>query len=83
MFNFVIRCDSSVKVENVSCGDYYNLTIQERVHILDHLLDDSFEIYLRNEERIMLYNTITGDYIDDNGVGACNLHLFLVGLLEE
>jgi hypothetical protein len=83
MFNHVLRATESKVLELPTHIDYYERTTEEKIHILDYLLDDSFEIYYRNSGGIMLYNTISGDYIDENGVGACNLPLFLGGLFKE
>lgn len=82
MFNLVMRNFSK---EDLSAGNvnYYEQTMEEKIHTLDSLLDDTFEIYYRDNGNVMLYNLITGDYIDDNGEGACNLPIFWSGLLQE
>jgi hypothetical protein len=63
--------------------NYYDQTTQDKIHILDKLLDDSFEIYHRENGNIMLYNLIADEYIYDNGEGACNLPMFWNGLIKE
>lgn len=84
MFNCVSRSTEFDKCLDLPTHiNYYDRTTEEKIHILNHLLDDSFEIYYRDSGNVMLYNTITGDYIDENGVGACNLPIFWDGLLKE
>jgi hypothetical protein len=63
--------------------NYYEQNREEKIHILDSILDDSFEIYYRDNGNVMLYNLISDDYIHDNGEGACNLPIFWNGLLQE
>jgi hypothetical protein len=84
MFNLFVRekCEKCVK-EDLHRVDYYDLSQMGKIHILDELLDDSFEIYYRYNGHIMIFNTITCEYIDENGNGACNLNVFWKGLMEE
>jgi len=77
----VTRYYGELKVHNF---DYYDLSPQERIHILDCLLDDSFEIYFRNDtNEIMLYNLITGEYIDNNQEAECDLQTIWQCLILE
>jgi hypothetical protein len=82
MFNLVMR-KFGKNEPSAQDVNYYEQTTEGKIHILDSLLDDSFEIYHRDNGNVMLYNQITGDYIDDNGEGACNLPIFWNGLLQE
>lgn len=64
--------------------DYFENTLQQKLDFFDMVLDDSFEIYYREKsEKIMLYNVVTEEYIDDNGIGACNLRKFWQSLFVE
>jgi hypothetical protein len=83
MFNLFVREKSKNVVLDLKLGDYWELTQKEKIHILNKLLDDSFEIYFRTEGDIMLFNTITREFVDENGIGACNLKLFFEGPTED
>jgi hypothetical protein len=83
MFNLFVREKRARLVSDLQGVEYWELTQKEKIHTLNELLDGSFEIYFRTEGDIMLFNTITREYVDENGVGACNLNVFWKGLMEE
>jgi hypothetical protein len=67
---------SNFGLQNVN---YYELTATERIHILDYVLTENYEIYTRDVEdyvEVMVYDKLLCDYYDEEQSGRLNLFNF-------
>jgi hypothetical protein len=63
--------------------DYSNATTDEKIHILDIVLDKNFEIYQNENGNVCVYDKIMEEFITENGEYECNLEVFWNNCITE
>lgn len=59
-------------------------TLKNKLHILEVLLCDNFEIYYREESgNVYVYDKMCEEFITENGFEANNIYVFVSNLIED
>jgi hypothetical protein len=79
MWKMVDRTSVGVIDDSINNLSYYDLDVENRVHILNSKLKDNYEIYVREEEdtyELMVYDMVLCDFYTEEQEGYRNLVVF-------